>query len=634
MVNVGTDAAQRRDAIEVARGHDGVWATAGVHPHDATAGGRGGSSGCWPSPRSWRWASAASTTTTTTRPARPRSAAFAQQIALALDHDLALVIHTPRGVERHVRDPGRRGRARAHGVPLLHRRPRRGASRPRPRHPSVFSGIVIFQTPTTCGRRGRAAPLDRLLVETDAPFLAPVPHRGEENEPALVPVVGAAVAAARGRRARGGRRRHGGGGGIGVRAAGRPLTCANPPHHGWRQVVATRCPLGYGPGHSSTVSTGWRAGAHRSLERRSHIPNHDRPSLFSRRHVTRARASLQRARRRRRAPVARARAEPHDETSWLPLPELENLPPIEDAAHRDRRRRRDPRHPRRAALAGSRRAARRDVVAAAARDRGPAADRGPPHPRRPRPSCRRPGTSPRRRRPRRAPSRTTRRRGCRCPRSRTCPRSPSSSTRTPRRRPCLRPAGRRDAHALRRPAASGARRRGARRRVARRRRVRRPEAPRQRRRPRPAPGRRPPGRRAERRVDRRRVPDDENVKLGPADQVEPKASTALSDGLTVRIVRAFPVNVTIDGNAQVMYTAYSQPKDFLASLKLATTVAMLSGPPKLQAGAHVELEHPPRRHARRRRPGGELQPAGPHRPGAARQLPASCSVPRTSRPRR
>jgi TatD DNase family protein len=38
-------------------------------------------------------------------------------------------------------------------------------------------------------------PLDRLLVETDAPFLAPVPHRGEDNRPALVSVVGDAVAA-------------------------------------------------------------------------------------------------------------------------------------------------------------------------------------------------------------------------------------------------------------------------------------------------------------------------------------------------------------------------------------------------------------------------------------------------------
>ena len=41
-------------------------------------------------------------------------------------------------------------------------------------------------------------PADRVLVETDAPYLAPVPYRGHENEPAYLPAVGAAVAAARG----------------------------------------------------------------------------------------------------------------------------------------------------------------------------------------------------------------------------------------------------------------------------------------------------------------------------------------------------------------------------------------------------------------------------------------------------
>ena len=42
-------------------------------------------------------------------------------------------------------------------------------------------------------------PPDRLLVETDTPYLAPVPHRGEPNRPALVPLVGEAVAAVQGR---------------------------------------------------------------------------------------------------------------------------------------------------------------------------------------------------------------------------------------------------------------------------------------------------------------------------------------------------------------------------------------------------------------------------------------------------
>jgi TatD DNase family protein len=44
----------------------------------------------------------------------------------------------------------------------------------------------------------RATPADRLLVETDAPYLAPVPHRGKRNEPGFVALVAARVAAVRG----------------------------------------------------------------------------------------------------------------------------------------------------------------------------------------------------------------------------------------------------------------------------------------------------------------------------------------------------------------------------------------------------------------------------------------------------
>ena len=44
----------------------------------------------------------------------------------------------------------------------------------------------------------RLCPLDRLVVETDSPYLAPVPHRGRPNRPALVSIVGAAVAEAKG----------------------------------------------------------------------------------------------------------------------------------------------------------------------------------------------------------------------------------------------------------------------------------------------------------------------------------------------------------------------------------------------------------------------------------------------------
>jgi len=62
-----------------------------------------------------------------------------------------------------------------------------------------FSGIVSFKNARELRAAAAIAPLERVLVETDSPFLAPEPHRGRRNEPALVPVVGAALAAAMGR---------------------------------------------------------------------------------------------------------------------------------------------------------------------------------------------------------------------------------------------------------------------------------------------------------------------------------------------------------------------------------------------------------------------------------------------------
>ncbi len=49
-----------------------------------------------------------------------------------------------------------------------------------------FSGIVTFRTAEPLREVARALPHDRVLIETDTPYLAPVPHRGKENEPAFV----------------------------------------------------------------------------------------------------------------------------------------------------------------------------------------------------------------------------------------------------------------------------------------------------------------------------------------------------------------------------------------------------------------------------------------------------------------
>jgi TatD DNase family protein len=61
-----------------------------------------------------------------------------------------------------------------------------------------FSGIVSFKAAEELRGAARLTPADRMLVETDAPYLTPEPFRGKPNEPALVTYVGAALAAARG----------------------------------------------------------------------------------------------------------------------------------------------------------------------------------------------------------------------------------------------------------------------------------------------------------------------------------------------------------------------------------------------------------------------------------------------------
>ena len=61
-----------------------------------------------------------------------------------------------------------------------------------------FSGIVAFPRAEVIQEVARTVPRERLLVETDAPFLAPPPHRGKRNEPAFVVEVARAVAKLRG----------------------------------------------------------------------------------------------------------------------------------------------------------------------------------------------------------------------------------------------------------------------------------------------------------------------------------------------------------------------------------------------------------------------------------------------------
>ncbi|HEY8385580.1 MAG TPA: TatD family hydrolase, partial [Porticoccaceae bacterium] len=61
-----------------------------------------------------------------------------------------------------------------------------------------FSGIITFRNADALREVVRQVPLDRILVETDAPWLAPVPYRGKQNQPAYVVEVAAEVARLKG----------------------------------------------------------------------------------------------------------------------------------------------------------------------------------------------------------------------------------------------------------------------------------------------------------------------------------------------------------------------------------------------------------------------------------------------------
>jgi len=197
LVDVGTDLEHSRQAVAVAGRHDAVWATAGVHPHDASQG-IDGLEALLAEPRVVAVGECGLDFHYDHSPRDVQRRVFADQIGLARDHDLALVIHT-REAWADTFDI-----LEAEGVPertVFHcftggpEEAERGLDLGI--HLS-FSGIVTFPSAPEVRAAAERCPLDRLLVETDAPYLAPVPHRGRRNRPALVTVVGAAVAEVKG----------------------------------------------------------------------------------------------------------------------------------------------------------------------------------------------------------------------------------------------------------------------------------------------------------------------------------------------------------------------------------------------------------------------------------------------------
>jgi TatD DNase family protein len=128
-------------------------------------------------------------------PRELQQAVFRAQIRVARELDRPVVIHTREADDDTIAILGEEGEGRLRGV--LHCFT--GTERLRDAGLALgfyvsLAGILTFPKAGDLRQTARAVPLDRLLTETDSPFLAPVPYRGKRNEPAYVARVVAALA--------------------------------------------------------------------------------------------------------------------------------------------------------------------------------------------------------------------------------------------------------------------------------------------------------------------------------------------------------------------------------------------------------------------------------------------------------
>lgn len=194
MVTVGVTTERSREAIAVAARHEGVHATVGVHPHDATEG-TAGLAELLDAPKVVAIGEAGLDYHYDHSPRDVQRVAFEEQIALANEHDLPLVIHTREAWDDTFEVLDGCGVPRRTVFHCFTGGPDEAAAGVERGIVISVSGIVTFKNATDLQDAVRQTPLERLMVETDSPYLAPVPHRGKPNRPANVVHVGEAVAA-------------------------------------------------------------------------------------------------------------------------------------------------------------------------------------------------------------------------------------------------------------------------------------------------------------------------------------------------------------------------------------------------------------------------------------------------------
>jgi len=194
MVVVATDARSAEASAAVCAGREGLFPTAGLHPNDIPEDYDAEWERLEALLRSGRFVAVGETGLDTYRdavtPAR-QEASFRAHLALARELDLPVIVH--------IRDKDGRTDAYDRVGDLIDAFPGvrgvihcyTGDAARATRYVAQgfhvsFSGIITFPKGENVREAARVVPIERALVETDAPFLAPVPHRGARNEPAFV----------------------------------------------------------------------------------------------------------------------------------------------------------------------------------------------------------------------------------------------------------------------------------------------------------------------------------------------------------------------------------------------------------------------------------------------------------------
>jgi TatD DNase family protein len=197
-INVGTDLTTSHKAVAVAEAFPKiVFATAGIHPHEASQG-LSGIAELLDRPEIIAVGECGLDYHYNHSPPEIQRKIFAEQIALAHEHNLPLVIHAreawneifailetesaPSKTVFHCFTGGPNEAEKALSIGAL----------------LSFSGIITFKNAQETRDAMLLVPLNQLMVETDSPYLAPVPLRGQKNSPKNLPLIAAHIAKERG----------------------------------------------------------------------------------------------------------------------------------------------------------------------------------------------------------------------------------------------------------------------------------------------------------------------------------------------------------------------------------------------------------------------------------------------------